>query len=138
MSPEEFWSFVRGTRPRPPPGPRKPLASLFLVAASFAHLPLVYLLVRDVTLAPPVAIAVGLIAMGLAWCGGVALEGRRPGTTRLVAATAVLEGALAFAPPIEASLGSARFGFVAIAAFAACGLLLLRRPAATSSAASRG
>ena len=126
---EEFWSWARGTRPRPPPGPRRPAATLLLYAAAFAHLPLVYLLVRDAALAPPFAISVGLVAMGLAWAGGVTLEGRRPGTTRFIAGAAVAEGLLGLLPQVGDALGSARWVFAAIALLAGAALVVLLRRA---------
>ena len=124
---DEFVAFVRGTRPRPPPGPRKPLAALLLVAASLAHLPLVYALVRDVQLVPVFTLAVGLTAMGLAWSGGVSLEGRRRGTARAIAAIAVAEGSLAVVPVVADAIGPARWLFVLSALLAGAGLAVLVR-----------
>ncbi|HUR69013.1 MAG TPA: hypothetical protein VM370_07175 [Candidatus Thermoplasmatota archaeon] len=112
---DEVVAFAKGTRPRPPPGPKRPLATLLLVGAALLHLPLVYWLVANVALQPPFAITVGLIAMGLAWSGGVSLEGRRAGTVRFIAAFGVAEGALAFVPVLAAALDGARWLFVAIA-----------------------
>lgn len=119
---DEVVAFVKGTRPRPPPGPKSMPAFLLFVAATACHLPLVYLLVRHDAFSPPAALTVGLLAMGLAWSGGCSLEGRRPRTVRAIAALGVAEGALAFAPPFAAPLGEARWLFLAIAAFAAAGL----------------
>lgn len=111
----EVWAFVRGTRQRPPPGPKSPLATGLFVVASLAHLPLVYLLVRHDGMAPPLPLAIGLLCMGIAWSGGVALEGRRRGTTRAFAVLGMAEGALAFVPMLVEPLGSARWLFVLIA-----------------------
>lgn len=125
----DFVDFVRGTRPRPPPGPPRPLATVLLVAASLLHLPLVYALLRDIDLQPSFTLAVGLIAMGLAWSGGVSLEGRRQGTVRLFAALALGESALAFVPLIGETIGAARWLFVAIGALALGAFVVLARDA---------
>lgn len=124
---DEFVAFARGTRPRPPPGPQDPRATGLLVTAALLHLPIVYLLVRDATQLPVLTLAVGLLAMGLAWSGGVTLEGRRAGTVRALAALGVAEGALAFTPPIVASLGNARWLFLGILALSLGALLATRR-----------
>lgn len=124
---DELVAFLKGTRPRPPPGPRKPLATALLVAAAVLHLPVVYLLVGSPALSPPFAIAVGALSMGLAWSGGVTLEGRRGGTARAFAALGVAEGALAFVPLLADALGDARWLFVGIALFSALALVVLLR-----------
>lgn len=129
----EFVKFVRGTRTPPPRGRASPLAMTLLVLATLAHLPLVYLLVRDSALAPPYAIFVGLVAMGLAWSGGVSLEGRRRGSAQIIAAVAIAEGALAFLPTLETALDAARWLFLLVAALAAGALWALRVGARTSS-----
>ena len=123
----EFVDFLRGTRPRAPPGRKRPLAAILLFAGSFVHLPLVYALLRDLEIQPPLALAVGLIAMGLAWSGGVSLEGRRRGTAQLIAAFALAQTALAFVPVVADAIGSARWLFVAIGALALCALVALSR-----------
>ncbi|HET6404598.1 MAG TPA: hypothetical protein VFH78_08115 [Candidatus Thermoplasmatota archaeon] len=125
---QEFVDFVRGTRQRPPPGRKRPLVATLLFAASVAHLPLVYALVRGVELPPAVPMAIGLLAMGLAWSGGVALEGRRRGTAQIFSALAVAQSLLAFVPPIAASTGSLRWLFVLIGAMAVGALAGLRKP----------
>ena len=122
----EFIEFVRGTRERPPPGPPRPLATLLLVLASLAHLPVVYGIVRDGTLAPPIGLLIGLLSMGLAWASGVSLEGRRIGTARALAALGVAEGALALVPAIGAALDGARWLLVVIAALCGGAYLVLR------------
>lgn len=109
---QEVWAFVKGTRPRPPPGPQAPVATALMVAAALAHLPLVYLLVADATLGPPIAVGVGLLAMGLAWSGGVSLEGRRRGTARAMAFAGILEGSLAFVPAVADAADGARWLFL--------------------------
>lgn len=119
---DELVSFIRGTRPPAPLGPRRRLATVLLVTAALVHLPLVYLFVAMPTM-PTVTLAVGLVAIGLAWCSGVSLEGRRAGTVRAIAAVGVAEGALAFVPPVAEPLGNARYLFVAIAALCAGSLL---------------
>lgn len=124
---DEFVAFLKGTRPRPPPGPRSPLATTLLVAASLLHLPLVYLLIAHTELTPPFALTVGLLAMGLAWSGGCSLEGRRRGTVRALAAAGVLEGALVVVPQIADALGPSKWLFVAIGACSALALLALLR-----------
>lgn len=123
----EFVDFVRGTRPPAPPRRKRPLVALLLFAASFAHLPLIYALVRDLELQPPFTLAIGLIAMGLAWSGGVSLEGRRRGTAQLIAAFALGETALAFVPIVADAIGPARWLFVAIGALALGALIALAR-----------
>jgi len=120
---EDVIDFVRGRRERPPPGPKHPLAMILLVLASLLHLPIVYLLVALNEAMPTVTLFVGLLSIGLAWCGGVSLEGRRPGTVRVVAAFGVAEGALAFAPSLASALGDARWLFVAIAILASLAVL---------------
>lgn len=75
---------------------------------------------------PGVTLVVGLLAIGLAWCGGVSLEGRRAGTVRLVGAFGVAEAAFAFVPTLADPLGSARWGFLAIGALCALALLATR------------
>lgn len=124
---KEAWAFIKGTRPRPPPGPRAPLATLLLVLASLAHLPLVYLLVADASLVPAFALAVGLLAMGLAWAGGVSLEGRRRGTARAFALVGVAEGVLSVVPDVVAATDRARWLFLAIALLCAGALWALVR-----------
>lgn len=123
----EFIEFVRGTRVPPPPGPHRPLATLLLVGAALVHLPIVHALVRAGELAPPFTVAVGLVAMGLAWSGGVSLEGRRNGTALAIAAIALVESALAVVPPVAAALGPSRWIFLASGAFAAGALAALLR-----------
>lgn len=123
----EVWAFVKGTRPRPPPGPRAPLATLLLVLASLAHLPLVYLLVADASLVPAFALVVGLLAMGLAWSGGVSLEGRRRGTARAFALVGIAEGMLTFVPDVIAATDGARWLFLANALLCAGALWALVR-----------
>lgn len=123
----EFVDFVRGTRPLRPPARKRPLVMVLLFSAALVHLPLVYFLVRNVELQPPLTLAVGLIAMGLAWSGGVSLEGRRRGTSQLIAAIALGESALAFVPTLGEALGPARWLFVAIGALALGALLSLSR-----------
>lgn len=125
---DEFVAFLKGTRPRPPPGPSKPLATAFLVAAATLHLPAVYLLVAHTTLSPPFALSVGILSMGLAWAGGVSLEGRRRGTARAFAALGVAEGALAIVPQMGEALGNARWFFLGVSALSALALLVLVRP----------
>lgn len=125
---EETWSFIRGTRPRPPPRRSEPLAAILLVAAVILHLPLVYLLVAADTLAPAFALAVGLLAMGLAWSAGKALEGRRRGTSLVLAALGTAEFLLGFLPGgLEAELGAWRFLLVGTSAMCAGAWALLRR-----------
>lgn len=123
----EFVDFLRGTRPLQPPGRKRPLAMVLLFSAALAHLPLVYFLVKNVELQPPFTLAVGLIAMGLAWSGGVSLEGRRRGTAQIVAAFALGESALAFVPSLASALGAARWLFVAIGLLALGALATLAR-----------
>lgn len=125
---DDVVAFVRGTRPRPPPGPKRPLATVLLVAAALAHLPLVYLLVGDSARSPALVIAIGLLSMGLAWSGGVSLEGRRQGTVRAISMLAIAEGAIVFAP-LDPPLGSARWLFLVVAALAGGALwIVLSRP----------
>lgn len=124
---DELVDFVKGTRPRAPPGPKRPLVTVLLVVASLLHLPLVYFLVSGIALQPAFTLAVGLIAIGLAWSGGVALEGRRHGTVRFIAAMALGESALAFVPVLAAALGVYRWLFVAIGTLAVAALAVLLR-----------
>lgn len=59
-----------------PRGPPDPVGFVLLLAAAFCSLPAIYLLLAHE--APPyAALSTGLVAMGLAWAGGCALEGRR-------------------------------------------------------------
>lgn len=120
----EVWAFVRGTRARPPPGPSAPLAATLLFAASLAHLPVVYALVATHAFPPAIGLLVGALSMGTAWAGGVALEGRRPGTTRTFCVLAIAQAALAFAPQ-AAALGPARWLLLVVALLAAAALVAL-------------
>lgn len=70
-------------------------------------------------MAPPIPVLVGLLSMGLAWASGVALEGRRRGTTRLIAALGVAQGAFVFAPGVASALDGARWLFVVVALLSA-------------------
>lgn len=111
---------MRGTRPRAPAGPRDARAMLLLVVAALLHLPIVYLLVGDARFPPTITLGLGLLSMGLAWSGGVALEGRRRGTVRALAALGVAEGALVFVPALASALGDARWLFVGISVLCGC------------------
>lgn len=121
---DEFVGFVRGTRPRPPPGPSQPVVTALLAVAAVLHLPLAYLAVAAIELAPAFTILVGLLAMGLTWCAGVSLEGRRIGTVRGIAIAGTLEGGLALLPAVAAALGSARWLLLLSALL--CGLALVK------------
>jgi hypothetical protein len=76
---------------------------------------------------PAFVLGVGLLGMGLAWAGGVSLEGRRHGTARAFCALGIAAGVLAFAPALAGPLGGARFVFLAIAALSAGGIVALAR-----------
>lgn len=128
MRVDEFIAFLRGTRARPPPGSKRPRVTYALVAASFLHLPIVYLLVAAIGEMPSITLGLGLLSIGLAWGGGVALEGRRSGTVRALSALGVMEGALAFVPAIADPLGNVRWLFLAIAALCGGALIMARSP----------
>lgn len=123
MGRDDVIGFLRGTRPPAPPGPKRPLATVLLFAAAIVHLPIVYALVAAIELAPPFTIAIGLLSMGLAWSGGVALEGRRPRTMRFIAALGVAEATLAFVPMIALALDGVRWLFLVVGALSAGALL---------------
>lgn len=127
MQIDEVIAFLRGTRRPAPPGPKRPRVTILLVLASLLHLPIVYLLVAGGVSFPSVTLLVGLLSIGLAWCGGVSLEGRRPGTVRTIAGVGLAEGILAFVPAVAAILGGARWIFLGIALLSGLALWLARR-----------
>ena len=75
------------------------------------HLPVAYQIVSDsasfeaASLAAALALGIGLVGMGLAWCAGCALEQRRRGSVRVVAVLGIVEGGLAFWPALHLNTG---------------------------------
>lgn len=108
---------------------RIPVASL-LVAASLANLPVVYVLVRDSTTDPFVALTSGFVAMGLAWAAGFHVQAKRPRLVKALAAIGVLEAAGALFP----DLADARVWLVVAAALSLVAFGLLFRGARASAA----
>lgn len=99
-----------------------------LVGAAVVQLPLVYTLVAREEVPPPVALAVGLLSMGLAWSAGCSLEDRRRGTVRSIAAAGALAPWLAFAPAFPVPLAAwERALLVACSILSTAGLVLLWR-----------
>jgi hypothetical protein len=100
------------------------------VGASAVNLPAVYALV-DPTLdlvARLYALYLGLLAMGLAWAAGAALEGRRRGSVRAIAGLGVLSPLLALIPPSKDVLGGGLLWMLTCAALALLSLVLLALP----------
>lgn len=125
---EEVWAFVRGTRAPPAARRPEPVAALLLVLAALAHLPLAYVLVKDESVGPFVALGVGLLAMALAWSAGKSLEGRRRGTTLSFAAVGAAEFLLGFLPGgLEPTLGALRYLLLLASACCVVAWALLRR-----------
>lgn len=105
-------------------------AMALLVLAACALMPIIWSTLAKGESEPAVALSVGLLAAGLCWAGGCALEGRRRGTVLAIAALGVVVGLLALAPRVASELGGAPAGWgVACAASSAVALALLARDA---------
>lgn len=87
-----------------------------LVGAGVANLPLVYAMLAVPDLHAAIGIATGLLSMGLAWAGGAALEGRRHGSVRVIAALGVLEVAIPLVPAARETLGVSAIAWPLLAA----------------------
>lgn len=99
-----------------------------LVGAAIVQLPLVYTLVARADVAPPVALAAGLLSMGLAWSAGCSLEDRRKGTVRSIALAGALAPWLAFAPGFPVAFAAWERALLgACSVLSAAGLVLLWR-----------
>ena len=84
-----------------------------------------YLLIKTDALPPVGALGVGLLSMALAWAAGTSLEGRRRGTSKLVAAVGVAEVILI---AILGSLGAWRYLLLATAILSGAAWIALRKP----------
>lgn len=99
-----------------------------LVGAAIVQLPLVYTLVERRDAAPPVALGVGLLSMGLAWSAGCSLEDRRKGTVRAISLAGALAPWLAFVPSFPVDFAPwERLLLAACSLLSAAGLALLWR-----------
>lgn len=105
---------------------------LLLVVACVLLLPVIYHVVSRDKAGAPLALSLGLLAMGLAWSGGCALENRRRGTVRGIAALGVALPLLALLPAFPEPFAAAERAFLAGAAGASAlaVALLLRTPPA--------
>lgn len=76
-----------------------------LVAASLANLPVVYLLLaRGATETQPlVVLAVGFVAMGLAWAAGFHVQAKRPRLVQALVVPGLAQAGLAFVPGYAAA-----------------------------------
>ena len=90
-------NLIRAPRQSPALRERLPVVGL-LVAASLVNLPVVYhLLQRDAT-QPLVVLAVGFVAMGLAWAAGFHVQAKRPRLVQLLILPGLAQAGLAFVP----------------------------------------
>lgn len=106
----------------------RPVATVALVLAGVADLPVVYYVVAELGSPPLVSVALGLLAMGLAWAGGCALEGRRRRTLLLLSLLGTLQALLALVPALRGLVPDAALAWVvASAAFSVVGLVTLLR-----------
>lgn len=106
-------------------------AAIPLFAAALADLPVVYRLVGDDVAPPAVSLSLGLLAMGLAWSGGCALEGRRAGTVYAIAWLGVAQPLALASPLARAHVDAAWTWLVLSALFALAGLVAFHRRDAT-------
>lgn len=100
------------------------------MAAAVVQLPVVYGVVARGGAGAPLALALGLLSMGLAWSAGCSLEDRRRGTVRALAALGVLAPWLSFAPMLPVPFPAwerALMGLSSLLAALALIVLLRRR-----------
>lgn len=127
-----FGDVERGAAADParssPRGPPDPFAFVLLLLAAFCALPAVYRMLADD--APPLlAMGTGTVAMGLAWAGGCALEGRRRRTVMgLAAAGAAAFVAVLLAPGVP-DFGAVRTPLAVMSALSAIALVSVARRA---------
>ncbi|HEX2022428.1 MAG TPA: hypothetical protein VHH36_06925 [Candidatus Thermoplasmatota archaeon] len=100
----------------------KAMAFGLLVGASVLDLPAVYLVMADDASDPPPVVALGLVAMGVAWAGGRALEDKRRGSVALVALCGVAQAPLLLVPQVSSAIGGAWPWVAASSAASALGL----------------